>query len=103
MTIEHIRPLLNNARILHSFFQMCERLAQAKVPQAVVEAVRVGRMTAEARWWCARCRCWGRDPTIGKPSKVSPHPTSTHCPHVLGASALPMFCKACASRTRRQR
>ena len=44
MTVEHIRPLL--ARILHSFFQMCERLAQANVPQVVVEAVRVGRMTA---------------------------------------------------------
>ena len=42
MTVEHIRPLLENARILHSFFQMSERLAQANVPQAVVEAIRVG-------------------------------------------------------------
>ena len=40
MTIEHIRPLLENVRILHSFFQMCERLAQANVPQVADGGVR---------------------------------------------------------------
>ena len=46
MTTEHLRPLLENPRVLHSFFRMCERLSQVKVPPTVVEAIRVGRMTA---------------------------------------------------------
>ena len=86
MTIEHIRPLLENARILHPFFQMCERLAQAKVPQAVVEAVQVGRMTAL------------RKPDGGVEGIIVGDVIRRLIGKaVLGASALPMFCKACAA------
>ena len=39
---------------------------QANVPPVVVEAIRVGRLTAaEARWGCARDCCRGRDQEIG--------------------------------------
>ena len=46
MTTEHLRPLLETPQSLHSFFLMCEKLSQANVPPVVVEAIRVGRLTA---------------------------------------------------------
>ena len=46
MTTEHLRPLLENPQSLHSFFLMCEKLSKANVPPVVVEAIRVGRLTA---------------------------------------------------------
>ena len=45
MTTEHLRPLLENPQSLHSLFLIWEKLSQANVP-VVVEAIRVGRMTA---------------------------------------------------------
>ena len=45
MTSEHLRPLLshpNDALMLH---RMGEQLARGQVPQVVIEAIRVGRMT----------------------------------------------------------
>ena len=46
MTMEHLRPLLDDVRALHSFFLMVEQLAQANVPLAIVNLVRMGRLTA---------------------------------------------------------
>ena len=46
MTMEHLRPLLDDVRALHSFFLMGEQLAQAKVPLAIVNLIRMGRLTA---------------------------------------------------------
>ena len=46
MTMEHLRPLLGDARSLHSFFLVAEQLARAQVPDGVVDLVRLGRLTA---------------------------------------------------------
>ena len=46
MTTEHLRPLLHEGRSLELFSEVCSRLAQAKVPQTVVDMVRSGRLTA---------------------------------------------------------
>ena len=46
MTMEHLRPLLDDTRALHSFFLMGERLAQAQVPASIVDIIRMGRLTA---------------------------------------------------------
>ena len=46
MTMEHLRPLLDDARSLHSFFLVAEQLARAQVPDGVVDFVRLGRLTA---------------------------------------------------------
>ena len=46
MTMEHLRPLLNDVMALHSFFLMEEQLAQAQVPLAIVNLIRMGRLTA---------------------------------------------------------
>ena len=45
MTIEHLRPLLDDARSLHSFL-VAEQFARAQVPDGVVDLVRFGRLTA---------------------------------------------------------
>ena len=42
MTMEHLRPLLNDARSLHSFFLVAEQLARVQVPDGVVDLVRLG-------------------------------------------------------------
>ena len=46
MTMEHLRPLLDEPRALHSFFLIGEKLAQALVYGSVVDIVRMGRLTA---------------------------------------------------------
>ena len=46
MTSEHLRPLLASSPMLHWLFRLGEHLVTAKVPDQVVEAVRMGRMTA---------------------------------------------------------
>ena len=46
MTMERLRPLLDNDRALHSFFCVAEQFARAQVPQGVVDMVRLGRLTA---------------------------------------------------------
>ena len=46
MTVEHLRPLLDSPgdhRLLHT---LAEGLAQGAVPESIVDAVRLGRMTA---------------------------------------------------------
>ena len=45
MTTEHLRPLLPDHGGLHLFFRICERLARAEVPDAVVNIIRMGRLT----------------------------------------------------------
>ena len=46
MTCEHLRPLLPDHRGLHLLFQIAERMAKAQVPEAVVNFIRMGRLTA---------------------------------------------------------
>ena len=45
MTVEHLRILLDNTRDSRMFFRVCEKLAQGKVPDPIIAAIRVGRMT----------------------------------------------------------
>ena len=45
-SMEHLRPLLDDVRALHSFFLMEEQLAQSKVPLAIVNLIRMKRLTA---------------------------------------------------------
>ena len=46
MTVEHLRPLLDLVRDQQLFHKVAERLARADVPPSIVEAIRMGRMTA---------------------------------------------------------
>ena len=46
MTYEHHRPLLDSARDVQRLHQLGERFARAEVPQPIVDAVRMGRITA---------------------------------------------------------
>ena len=61
MTVEHLRILLDNTRDSRMFFRVCAKLAQGKVPDPIIPAIRVGRMTAlrkpdgGVRHRCRRC------------------------------------------------
>ena len=44
--LEHLRPLLDNPRDVHSLFLMAEQLAQGLAPEAAVRALRLDRLTA---------------------------------------------------------
>ena len=46
MFAEHLRPVLEAPRVLHSFFRVAESLATAQVPQEVADGLRLGRITA---------------------------------------------------------
>ena len=46
MTTEHLRPLLDDNRALHSFYRMCDMLARAAVPPSIVAFIRSGHLTA---------------------------------------------------------
>ena len=46
MVVEHLRPLLDNPRVVHMFFLMAEQLVQGRAPEVVVQAIRLGRLTA---------------------------------------------------------
>ena len=46
MSYEHIRPLLDNPRDVQRLHLLGERFARAEVPQSIVDAVRMGRITA---------------------------------------------------------
>ena len=46
MTYEHLRPLLDNPRDVQRLHQLGERFASADVSQPIVDAVRMGRITA---------------------------------------------------------
>ena len=46
MTAEHVRPVLDSERDGESFWRMCEEFARAGTPDEVVQALRMGRMTA---------------------------------------------------------
>ena len=46
MTSKHIRVLLDNPRDSHLFFLLGEQLSQGMAPEAAVQAVRLGRLTA---------------------------------------------------------
>ena len=47
MTVEHLRPLLDNPRDVRALFLMAEQLAQGMAPEAAVRALRLGRLTPE--------------------------------------------------------
>ena len=46
LTTEHLRPLLDSSGAMHLFFRLGDQLAQAAVPGPIVDALRLGRMTA---------------------------------------------------------
>ena len=46
MTVEHLRPLLDCPRDHRLFHTLAEGLARGMVPQPIVDAIRLGRMTA---------------------------------------------------------
>ena len=46
MRNEHLRPLLDNAEDCTKFFEISQAFAQAKFPEEIVSALRVGQMTA---------------------------------------------------------
>ena len=46
MTSEHLRPLLSKPDDVHLLFRMGEQLARAQVPNVLIDAIRMGRMTA---------------------------------------------------------
>ena len=46
MSAEHLRPVLEAPRVLHSFFRVAESLATTQVPQEVVDGLRLGLITA---------------------------------------------------------
>ena len=46
MTMEHLRPLLDNPPAMHSFFLMAEQFSKALTPKCVVDGLRMGRITA---------------------------------------------------------
>ena len=46
LTTEHLRLLLDDARALHLFFMVAQKLARADFPEAVVDLIRVGRLTS---------------------------------------------------------
>ena len=48
MTVEHLRPLLDNPRDVHALFLMAEQLAQGMAPEAAVRPLHLGRLTEEA-------------------------------------------------------
>ena len=59
MTVEHFRPLLDLVRDQQLFCKVAERLARDDVPPLIVEAIRMGRVTALRKpsggfgrsWW----------------------------------------------------
>ena len=46
MTADHLRPVLENRRDTHLLFTLGEKLARAEIPDSIVEAIRLGRLTA---------------------------------------------------------
>ena len=46
MRNEHLRPLLDNAEDCTKFFEISQAFTQAKLPEEIVSALRVGQMTA---------------------------------------------------------
>ena len=46
MRNEHLRPLLDNAEDCTKFFEISQAFAQAKLPEEIVSALRMGQMTA---------------------------------------------------------
>ena len=46
MSAEHLRPVLEGPRVLHSFSRVAESLATVQVTQEVVDGSRLGRITA---------------------------------------------------------
>ena len=44
MTVEHLRPLLDNPRDSHALFLMAEQLVQGMAPEAAVRALRLSRV-----------------------------------------------------------
>ena len=46
MTADHLRPVLENPRDTHLLFTLGEKLARAEIPDSIVGAIRLGRLTA---------------------------------------------------------
>ena len=46
MTMERLRPLIDNPSAMHEFFLMAEQFSRANIPRRIVDGLRMGRITA---------------------------------------------------------
>ena len=46
MTHDYFRPLLESPKDLHLLFTVCDLFAKGQMPREVVQAIKLGRMTA---------------------------------------------------------
>ena len=99
MTAEHLKPILDNARDGELFCQFAELMARASIPEEVLKANRMGRMTAfqkpsgvcEESWQVTSFGGWCRGPLHSRPERRwrrPLHPSNMLCPPALGVSAL---------------
>ena len=66
MTADHIRAILNSERDSKSFWRMCQEFARGCLPEEILRAVRIGRMTAMQKpqeasgesSWAISCAVW---------------------------------------------
>ena len=56
VTAAHLKPILDSARDAELLCQAAELMTRAPIPEEVLRAIRMGRMTAEAHGGCARHR-----------------------------------------------
>ena len=105
LTNKHLRPLLENVGAMHLFFRLGDQLARAAVPGPIIDALRLGRMTAfeelsqetpsadwsHAQWPSKWVVQWRRQPLT----------TRTHYRPVPDASAFLTHSRRCVKRTPR--
>ena len=60
MTADHLRPLVEHVAVAAALSQAASLLAQNKVPEEVMDAIRCGRLTALRKpdGWCAGQSSW---------------------------------------------
>ena len=66
MTAEHLRPVLESHRDAERFWNMCQAFARAEIPNEILQAIRMSRMSALQK------------PTYGAGSIVAIHFASSH-------------------------
>ena len=101
VTAEHLKPILDSARDAELMCQTAELLARASIPEEVLRAIRIGKMTAlqkptggcEASWRGTSFGGWCRGPLRSRPGRRwrrPQHLSNMPCPDAQGVSAVPM-------------
>ena len=111
LTNEHLRPLLENVGAMHLFFRLGDQFARAAVPGPIIDALRLGRMTAlqkpnggirgivagdTIRRLVSRTQWPSKWVVQWRRQKL---PTSTHYRPVPDASAFLTLSRRCVKRT----